>query len=356
MKISSERVELVRSRLGLGKAEFAAKVGVDRKTIQRFERGEADISEDTLSAIVIASGYPRAFFLKGTPELPNMDGVSFRSLRSLTAKPRDAALAAAALAFELDDWVHARFDLPQHDLPQFVGRTPTEAATLLRTRWGMGVRPISNVVNVLESHGIRVFNLSEETRHLDAYAFWRNEKPYVFLNTCKTSEHMRFDAAHELAHLVLHRHSGSKHRSAEDEAHAFASEFLMPTDDLIASIPYVRSLRDIVRHKKRWGVSASSLVYALNRKGRISDWNARGYFIELNRAGREKEPDPMPRETSQVWAKVLTALWQEGISLSRIASDISIPESELNNLLFNIATPRQEARPERGGGLRLVAK
>ena len=32
------------------------------------------------------------------------------------------------------------------------------------------------------------------------------EKTYYFLNISKTAERCRFDAAHELAHLVMHRH------------------------------------------------------------------------------------------------------------------------------------------------------
>jgi Zn-dependent peptidase ImmA (M78 family)/DNA-binding XRE family transcriptional regulator len=354
MKVNPERLELVRSRLGLSKSEFASKLDIDRKTIQRFAKGDYDLNDAILARIVALSGYPINFLTKGTPELPNAESVSFRSLRSLTARPRGAALAAAAIAFELDDWVHERFDLPSHDLPQIVGRSPQEAAIGLRTRWGMGVRPISNMINVLETHGVRVFSLSEETRHLDAYSFWRNEKPYVFLNTCKTAEHSRFDAAHELAHLVLHGHSGSKHRSAEEEAHNFASEFLMPSSDVIARVPFVRSLKDLVEAKKRWGVSVASLVYCLKKIGVLSEWTARGFYIELNRLGRESEPEPMQRETSQIWTKVLTALWREGVTMSRIASDLNVPERELNNLLFNIATSVSAPPPTYGGMLRLV--
>jgi len=355
MKVNVERLDLLRSRLNLSKSEFADKIGVDRKTIQRFERGQADLSEKTIERVTLISGYPAEFLAKSTPEMPNLDGVSFRSLRSLAAKARDGALAAAALAFELDDWVHTRFDLPAHDVPQIVGRTPQEAAIALRVRWGIGVRPIANMLNVLESRGVRVFSLSEETRHLDAYAFRRNNKPYVFLNTCKTAEHAMFDAAHELGHLVLHRHSGSKHKSAEQEAHMFASEFLMPEADLIAHVPMVRSLKELIGAKRRWGVSTSALIYALRRLNRISEWNARGFYLELNRQGRDREPNPMPRETSQIWTKVLTALWRDSMTLSRLSTELCIPEKELNNLLFNIAaptrTPSDNARP----GLRLIS-
>jgi Zn-dependent peptidase ImmA (M78 family)/DNA-binding XRE family transcriptional regulator len=356
MKINPERVDLVRRRLGLSKIEFASRLKVDRKTIQRFESGENELSQDTLDALVAVSGYPQTFFYKGFPETPSPDAVSFRSLRSLTARPRDAAIAAATIAFELDDWVQERFDFPAHDLVQMKDFSPQDAALSLRSRWGIGVRPIANMINVLEAHGVRVFSLSEETRHLDAYSFWRDERPYVFLNTCKTAEHSRFDAAHELGHLVLHRHGGPAHRSAEDEANAFASEFLIPSPDLEANVRVIWSVDDLIRAKKRWGVSAAALNYALNHRRFkiVSDWSYRGFCIELNRIGRGVEPEPMQPESSQIWAKVLTALWREGVSLSRIATDLAVPERELSNLLFKIASTPKLPEPAVRASLRLA--
>jgi Zn-dependent peptidase ImmA (M78 family) len=342
-----ERVELIRLRLGLTKIGFAKALGVDRKTFQRFYDG-AELNATAIARLCEISGYPKAFFEKSSFEYPNPDGVSFRSLRSLTAAARNSALAAGALAFEIDDWINVRFELPKHTLPQAINKSPEEAAAAVRSYWGIGARPIANMINLLESHGVRVFSLAQETRHLDAYSFWRNEKPYIFLNTMKTAEHSRFDAAHELGHLVMHRHTGSGHKSAEDEAHAFASAFLMPVADLLAQMPVVRLLKDLVEGKKRWRVSVAALNYALHRIGVISDWHYRGYYIELNKMGREVEPNGVEPETSQVWIKVLTDLWREGVTLARIAKDLSIPEKELSNLLFGIASPPVRFQPTRG--------
>lgn len=337
---SPARVELVRLRLGLTKLGLAEKLAVDRKTIQRFEAGQADLPRHSRDKLLELSGYPEAFFSKFPPQYPSAEIVSFRSLRSLTAAARDAALAAGALAFELDDWVCERYDLPVHSLsPERVTvQSPAAAAMSLRAMWGIGVRPISNMINLLEANGVRVFSLVEETRHLDAYSLWRNDKPYIFLNTLKTAERSRFDAAHELGHLVMHRHTGSTHPRAEAEADAFASAFLMPEDDLRAEIRVVRGLHEIIEKKRRWGVSAAALAYTLNKMGKISDWHYRGYCIELGKMGRNVEPNPMQRETSQIWSKILTDLWRQGISLSRIAESLAIPERELRGFLFGITT------------------
>lgn len=348
-----DRVELVRRRLGLTKIGFAEQLGVDRKTLQRFESGDYELPEGARASLLKISGYPEGFFSKQAPEYPNPQGVSFRSLRSLTASARDAATAAGALAFDLDDWIRSQYDLPAHDL--FVERdlTPAEAAMRLRVQWGIGNRPIGNLMNLLEAHGVRVFSLVEQTRHLDAYSLWRNDQPYIFLNTLKTAERSRFDAAHELGHLVMHRHTGSTHPKAESEADTFASAFLMPPDDLRAEVPWVRSLNDIVEKKRRWGVSAAALAYALHKSGRITDWHYRGYCIQLGKFGRDSEPNPMPREVSQVWTKILTDLWRQGVPLARVADKLAIPERELNGLLFGIAAePRPSAQ---SGGLRLMS-
>jgi hypothetical protein len=135
--------------------------------------------------------------------------------------------------------------------------------------------------------------------------------------------------------------------------HAFASAFLMPRADLLAHIPVVRSLDDLIAAKKRWRVSAAAFNYALHKIGVISAWHYRGYYIELNKLGRGVEPNGIEPETSQVWAKILTALWRDGVTLGHIASDLAIPERELSNLLFGIASPPVGAKGQ-VGGLRLV--
>ena len=337
--LNPERVELVRLRLGLTKSGFAEKLGIDRRTLQRFEAGNYPLSSEAYDELLRLSGYPEDFFKKPSPEYPNPLGVSFRSLRSLTARRRDAAIAVAALAFELDDWIDGKYDLPGHDLIVDKDLTSREAAMRLRAAWGIGNRPITNLLDLLEAHGVRIFSLSEETRHLDAYSFWRNDRPYIFLNTLKTAERTRFDAAHELGHLVMHRHTGSSHVNAESEADSFASAFLMPPDDLRAELPRVRGLAELIQKKRRWGVSAAALAYTLHKMGKISDWHYRSYCIELGKNGRDEEPNPMKRETSQVWSKVLTDLWSQGISISRLAVKLAIPEHEINSLLFGIAAP-----------------
>ena len=75
---------------------------------------------------------------------------------------------------------------------------------MVRARWGLGERPVSNVLHLLESRGARIYSLTPENTELDAYSLYWQGRPFIFLATGKSGERGRFDVAHELGHLVLH--------------------------------------------------------------------------------------------------------------------------------------------------------
>jgi Zn-dependent peptidase ImmA (M78 family) len=268
----------------------------------------------------------------------------------MTAREREAALSAGELAYEMADWVRAKFDLPKADLLDLsYVNDPAGAARALRQRWAIGERPIGNMVKLLESKGVRVFSLAENTKNVDAFSCWRNDEPYVFLNTFKTTEHSRFDAAHELGHLVLHRHGGARQgRPAEHEAHLFAASFLMPQDDVKATIPFVTGLDQLVRAKARWGVSVTALAYRLHKLGLITDWHYRTFCIRINQRYGTNEPNGLPPERSSVWQTILTDLWREGITKAHIAAQLAMPSDEMENLLFGLTGDIRP--PDRTGG------
>jgi Zn-dependent peptidase ImmA (M78 family) len=202
------------------------------------------------------------------------------------------------------------------------------------------------MVHLLEAKGVRVFALAENTRTVDAFSLWRGEQPFVFLNTIKTPERSRVDAAHELGHLVLHKHGGPRGRAAEEEANRFSMAFLMPTADVVAIAPRVHTLNQIVQLKRRWGVSALAMAFRLHALGSITDWQYRTFCIQAGQRGmREREENGIDREQSVVWQKVLTALWSEKVTKEKIAEQLFMPWFEIENLLFGLATPQSVARP-----------
>ena len=344
---NKKRLSLARKRrrlTGKGLAEIA---GVSPITISRIENGE-NPDDETVAKLARSLGYPVDFFNGDDPEEIDTGAVSFRSLTRMSAKDRDAAIAAGALALELSDWVEREFSLPEPKLLDLSYETdPEAAAQSLRQYWGLGEKPIGNVLGLLEVNGVRVFSLWEQTDAFDAFSFWRNEKPFVFLNNFKTAEHSIFDSVHEVGHLCLHRHGGTHpSRSAEQDANAFASAFLMPANDVRSRMPSFITVNTVLEAKKRWRVSAMAMAYRLRALGLLSEWQYKSHCIELGRRGyRSAEPGGIERETSRVWQKVLTQLWAERKTKTEIAAALNIPLDELESLVWGLTG--QSVRPER---------
>lgn len=84
------------------------------------------------------------------------------------------------------------------------------------------------MIHLLESKGVRLAPLKHEYTDIDAFCFYRDAILYVFFNTSKSAKRQRFDAAHELGHLVLHSElemdpSRSKTREAEANTNSVTS-------------------------------------------------------------------------------------------------------------------------------------
>lgn len=346
------RLILARKRRRMTGEGLARAIGVAPLTISRIENGNNDPSPETLDAIVSVLEFQLKFFHGPDIDIPTEDSVSFRSLSAMTAKERDAALSAGSFAFLLSDWIMERFNLPETNLIDLnYEKDPLKAAMTIRQHWALGQQPINSMLKLLESKGIMIFSLSENTKNLDAFSCWRNDKPYIFLNTFKSVEHSRFDAAHELGHLVLHRHGGPHQKSAEYEANMFASCFLMPESDIRSNIflNSAATTNQLIQVKKRWGVSIAALIYRLHKIGLITDHRYRSLCIDISKMGyRTKEPNGLPCEESIIWKTVFTALWSDGITKNTIAENyLYLPVEEIENLVFGLLVTNNSQDLER---------
>jgi Zn-dependent peptidase ImmA (M78 family)/DNA-binding XRE family transcriptional regulator len=329
------KLALARKRRQLTKKELAERSGITAVTLTRLETGKtSDPSIETLSALAEVLGYPVDFFFGESYDELTTDAASFRSLSTMSAAQRDAALAAGQIAFSLAEWINSRFDLPAPDLPNLRDDDPISAAGAVRNYWGIGYKPIPKLLTLLEAKGVRVFTLAERNKNVDAFSCWKNGIPYIFLNTFKSSERTRFDAAHELGHLLMHRHTPAGHMDGEKEADMFAAAFLIPQDDLISHMPRVHSLQQLVEKKERWGVSVAALARTAFNNNLVSDWHYRELCKQMSMLGyRTHEPRERISEKSAVWQKILEFLWKDGITKSHIAKELCLPLDEIEALI-----------------------
>ena len=331
---------------------LAEAAGLSRRSLIRYLKGEREPGHETVRRFASALDFPPKFFYGPTLDEIAYEGPSFRAMSTLTVRQRDQAIAVGTLGVALSDWIDTSFGLPKANIPRYETAGPEAAAMSVRNQWGLGERPVSNMIHLLELHGTRVFSLAEDTRVVDAYSFWRNETPFVFLNTGKSAERSRMDAAHELGHLVLHSKGGSQRsRKAEREAQLFGSAFLMPRSSVLERVRPGLTVPQIIKAKHYWKVSAANLTYRMRQLELLTEYHYTRTFMELSSHGyRSNEPDPLPRETSQVLDEVFRRLRERGLSVAKVANELSIHPEELGKFLFGLVNFPLAIKPPPIGG------
>jgi Zn-dependent peptidase ImmA (M78 family)/DNA-binding XRE family transcriptional regulator len=352
--LNPSRLAIARKRRGFTLTRLAELTDMSTRSLSAYENGHQTPSEETLLLLAEMLGIAPAFL--GAPDIDEIpiDAVSFRALSKMTARQRDSALSAGRVAILINDWIEARFDLPKADIPSLTGRNPESAAEIVRARWGLGEKPITNVLHLVEAHGVRVYSLTEENTQLDAYSLYWRTQPFIFLSTLKSGERGRFDAAHELGHLVLHGEHHTPHGpAAELEANRFAAAFLMPHASVLAARLRDAGVERILRAKLTWRVAAMALTHRLNELGLLTEWGYRSICVQLSRRGyRSGEPNGIPRESSQLHAKVFKGLRDDGIKAADIAKELGIATDELRSHLFGLtltSVPATRLRSVEGG-------
>src|SRR4051812_29917479 len=283
--LTPSRLAVARKRRGLTLTRLAEQTGLSTRSLSLYENGHQIPTEETLALLSGALGVTPGFLGADDVEEIPPDAVSFRALSKMTARQRDRALGAARISVLINEWIEERFTLPGADLPTLTGHDPETAAEIVRARWGLGEQPVANILHLLEAHGVRVYSLTAENKELDALSLYWRSQPFVFLSTGKSGERGRFDAAHELGHLVLHgEHEVTSARpTAEAEANRFAAAFLMPRAAVLGHGLREAGTDRILAAKQIWRVSAMALTHRLHELGLLTDWGHRTAPVQLSR-------------------------------------------------------------------------
>lgn len=349
----AKRLTLAREYAGINRKALAQELELSAQSITHYEEGERIPTPDVVQRIAFRLGFAEAFFYAGPIDLPGDAGVSFRSRYSLKAANRNKARATGALAHEIiSPRLHKRFEMPALDVPDLsMAKSPEEAARLLRDAWQLGLGPIHNMVHLLESKGVEVYWTGEPVSNLDAFCLWRDGVPFVLLNQhTDAGERARFDAAHELAHLVLHRHvvevDGPQ---IEAEANQFAAAFLLPADQFKFESPRLPAFNEYLRLKTRWKVSIQTMIRRGRDLGVFDDWYYEKAFKQLSINGwRTTEPGRIPREHSLLHKMAFDSMAAKKETPEDFARSLHLPAPSL----FVIMPTAQEylPKPEKASG------
>jgi len=337
------RLTLARELRGLTRAELAERVGKSAAAISQFEGGsKATCRPDpkTLAALALALGVPVGFFTRATPAKPlDVDACHFRSLRSASQRERRKLLARGSLLCDLLGVLEEHVNLPAEQVSRVAKSVKTadeieKLAVHVRTAWGLGLGPIGNVVNLLESRGVLVTHIPEGCEDVDAFSTWHDGRPVVFLVMKKGStSRTRFDACHELGHLVMHADASPGSPELERQAHRFASAFLVPQEPFLVECPRWLDWDHFYELKRRWKVSVAALVKRAYDFGVLSEATYRRAYVHLNKTGeRLQERDEPPAEPPTLLGKAIAAVGPE-VAVEGLAEALGVGVGEVRGLV-----------------------
>jgi Zn-dependent peptidase ImmA (M78 family)/transcriptional regulator with XRE-family HTH domain len=349
-----ERLTLARLYRGLRKGDVAQAIGVTAASVGQYEQGRTRPSAPVLAALALHLGFPPDFFEKGRPlSRVHEAEAHFRRLRATTKRERDGLLARLSLLAELVLHVEQRVELPAVNIPEAIVEpgdldSAEAAANRVRQEWGLGQGPIDNMVKLLETKGAIVTRPTVDTSDIDAFSTWVQGRPVVVLANDKTDAgRSRFDAAHELGHLVMHQDAAPGLQALERQAQRFAAAFLLPAESLRRELPtYVRwgTYFDL---KLRWRVSIAALLYRARTLGVLSADSYQRAQIHIARQGwKTAEPvDLGPPEEPRLLPRALELISSAlNVQLDDIGHDMRLPTDVFQSLLLDVAVPGS-ARP-----------
>ena len=365
----ASRLTMARSLRGFTATALAKQADVTPEWLSKVERGHTTPSSELVNRLAKELDFPAEFFSRDPIPLPSTEAFHFRASSKLALKDETAARALASLACELSEWLDRTYKLPIPGVPEIQELTEAEveprpdvAAEALRSFWGLGSAPISNMVALLEAKGARIFSVDGAFQSIDAFSFRHNGSAIIFLNPSKSAERLRFDLAHELGHLLLHGGSlyESRNKYRERQANDFASGFLMPRSGLLGSLRGNISLERLLRLRDLWKVSAMAIVMRLHQLEVITDWTYRLMCQELSKRGfRRAEPgSTLIPESSSLWTQVIADLRDQGLGYPYLANLIGVRAADIRSLLVGLVPMAIKGSAtkssRRTGNLRLV--
>lgn len=337
------RLTLAREMRGLTKTELAELIGKSAAAVGQFEGGgRSSCRPDprTLAALALALGVPVNFFARrSSPTHLEVDVCHFRSLRSASQRERRRLLARASLICDLLRELEQHVRLPDEQVSRVARSVRTEPeieqlAVQVRHAWGLGLGPIGNVINLLERQGVVVTRVPASSEAVDAFSTWHEGRPLAFLVMAKDStSRVRWDASHELGHLVMHVDVVPGSPLAEREANRFAGAFLLPRDAFAMECPRRLDWDHFYELKRRWKVSVSALLKRAYDLRCISEATCRRAFIHLNKTGeRYAELHEPPAEPPTLIASALAAIAAR-VDKTTLAHGLGLALADLDDLV-----------------------
>lgn len=337
MAAIGDALRALRLARGFTGEQLAEMVGVAQPTINRYEMDERIPDEETLEKLAEALGVTEAFLqhagsLRGAmavdAHMRRRASARAKEWRQLEARLNELRMRISFLFEQVS--LHADQIVPTFDP---IDVSSPDAARLTRMQWRMPVGPVRNLTGWIESAGCVVFVEGFATARVDGLSQWVGDHPVILLNKGAPPDRLRWTLAHELGHLCLHSEYIST--TPEDDANAFAAEFLMP-EEVIR--PQLRNLTTgrLADLKRQWGVSMQALIERAHQLRVITQPERAALYKKFSKLGwRVREPvsDELPSEVPHLTETVASTLQSKGFSEEDVAKIAGYSDPSLNTIV-----------------------
>lgn len=248
----AKRLRAGREACRLKQEDVARHLGVSRPTIAQLELGNRAVSSLELDKLAYLYGRGIGELLADAPPETDAFQALFRLHPKITGleEVQAALRRSMAMGRELTNLEHLlgiardRRTIPVYPVPNVRNKTEAirqgeRAAIEERRRLQLGDAPLPDLVELLESQGVRTAQIEMPEDLSGMTLFDSATGPFVVVNS-RAPKHSRlrrrFSLAHEYCHVLLDREQkgtlslySDVKNPVEVRANAFAASFLMPT-------------------------------------------------------------------------------------------------------------------------------
>lgn len=361
----ADKLRLARLLAGLSLDELGGLVGTSRQFIHRLETGAKEPTPEMVAALAAALAVTPAFFAEPAINPVREEDCHFRRLQSAPRGLLAQAIARGTMIETLVDALERQVRLPRVDFPEAQRPATTDAieriAEEARLHWYLGLDgPITSMTRVIENAGAVVVQFDDLTDRIDALSMARR-RPIIVRSTAKTAAvRLRFDLAHEAAHLIMHQGIVTGDSVTEGEAHRFASAFLIPRAAFAREFPRGRRTLDwtaLWAMKLRWKVSVRAIARRAFDLGLIDAAQYRTANIQLVKNGQAKseryDDRITPEEPELLGAAISWLAGRDATGLPRLTADLGMTPALFARLTgASVPTLPDNVVPLWAGGLR----
>jgi len=330
-EVFAYRLKSARKMKGFSMQSLADELGVSRNMISKYETGKSLPDSARLIELANILGVKSGFFFR--PFSIELEKVDFRKKTALSKKEEQSINEKSKdfleryIEVEEHLGIYQEFENPILKIEINSIEDIEHAVLELRKKWQLGLNPLSNIFEMLENKGFKIFEVKASKSFDGLSSIIANNIPILVINEMSDILRRRFTILHELGHILLQIPENCSYKQIENYCNYFAGSFLIPKQVLIAELGIKRHsviLKELIDIKEYYGISLQALMYRARNLEIISEQSARRFwqFIRSS-ADKQKEiglGEYKGKEKSDRFNQLLyRAYAEEIISKSKVA-------------------------------------